>query len=297
MSWSNDSPAPTAVTNAAHLSALEWFMSRAGTEVPWPAPHEGMFLVNKAKGIHKPAQLSYALSVRQSLSGPYADSVSTSKDGTWVVEYNQEGDNPQHFTNQALAKCMADKVPVGVLIQVKPKPGPKYKVLGLGAVTSYMSGRFVIEQYDKDPDSAVGAYVADQDFRATNIEDARKRELRAIAIRRGQPAFRSELLAAYKGRCAISGCSVKAVLEAAHIIAYKGEHTNHVQNGLLLRSDLHTLFDLGLITVDPAAYKVSLAADLSGSQYAGLQGAELLLPDDRAQWPSREALAARLSDR
>lgn len=78
-------------------------------------------------------------------------------------------------------------------------------------------------------------------------EDARQRELRAVFLRRGQEKFRKDLINAYKSRCAVTGCNIVEILEAAHIIPYRGEHTNRCNNGLLLRADIHTLFDLGLL--------------------------------------------------
>lgn len=57
-----------------HRIALEWFATRAGTEHPWPNPlPNGTLLASKAKGIFKPRWTKYALSVRQSLGGPYPD--------------------------------------------------------------------------------------------------------------------------------------------------------------------------------------------------------------------------------
>ncbi len=81
-------------------------------------------------------------------------------------------------------------------------------------------------------------------FDLSEISDARERTLSAIVRRRGQPAFRRRVLAAYNGRCAITRCPLDYVLDAAHIVPYKGPKTHHVGNGLLLRTDLHTLFDL-----------------------------------------------------
>jgi hypothetical protein len=72
-------------------------------------------------------------------------------------------------------------------------------------------------------------------------DDARARVLREVVQRRGQQKFRKALIAAYGGRCAISGCPVTPLLEAAHITPYLGPDTNSITNGLLLRADLHTL--------------------------------------------------------
>lgn len=82
-------------------------------------------------------------------------------------------------------------------------------------------------------------------------KDEREYAYRAIARRRGQATFRSDLLRAFDSTCAVTGCSTNDVLEAAHILPYRGPHTNRTSNGLLLRSDIHTLFDLYLLTVLP----------------------------------------------
>lgn len=87
-------------------------------------------------------------------------------------------------------------------------------------------------------------------FDAKNETDARKRALRAIVLRQGQGTFRRKLLEVYGGTCCITGCAFEQVLEAAHIQPYRGEHTNAVENGLLLRADVHTLFDLYLLWID-----------------------------------------------
>jgi predicted restriction endonuclease len=63
--------------------------------------------------------------------------------------------------------------------------------------------------------------------------------------------FRARLLAAYDNKCCMTGTAATDVLEAAHIQPYSDLGTNSVTNGLLLRSDLHVLFDLFMISVDP----------------------------------------------
>jgi len=80
--------------------------------------------------------------------------------------------------------------------------------------------------------------IEDGTFDPRNDKDARDRAAALIVRRQGQPEFRKKLLRAYNNRCAISGCDCPDTLEAAHIRPYKGKHTNHVKNGILLRSDL-----------------------------------------------------------
>lgn len=127
-------------------------------------------------------------------------------------------------------------------------------------------------------------------FDPTNQEDARERLVAEIVRRRGQPGFRRKLLMLYEGRCAISGCEVEATLEAAHIVPYRGPETNHPANGLLLRADLHMLFDLGLIAVDTATMTVLIAPELEGTWYAQYGDVALRLPQASYGQPSREAL-------
>jgi predicted restriction endonuclease len=96
--------------------------------------------------------------------------------------------------------------------------------------------------------------------------DERDYAQRLIAIRRGQHTFRRGLLGAFDRTCCISGSRVEATLEATHIRPYRGTGSHVAGNGLLLRADLHTLFDLGLVTVLPYG-TVRVAPDLHGSEY------------------------------
>jgi hypothetical protein len=129
------------------------------------------------------------------------------------------------------------------------------------------------------------------DFNPENLTDARERTNRAIIQRQGQSKFRSELLKAYGGQCAITDCDAEAALEAAHIFPYLGTDTNHVKNGLLLRADIHTLFDLYLISIDPDTSKVVVSSTLLNTSYKELNGKSLKPPQDYAASPSPQALA------
>lgn len=124
-------------------------------------------------------------------------------------------------------------------------------------------------------------------------EDGRDWTLREVVARRGQAAFRQKLIDVFQGRCAISGCDVLAVLEAAHITPYLGPATNEVSNGLLLRADLHTLWDLGLIAIDPEALTVWISPAISDAMYRGFHGQAIAMPPPRHLRPSIEALRAQ----
>jgi hypothetical protein len=85
-------------------------------------------------------------------------------------------------------------------------------------------------------------------------------------------------------------CTVLAVLEAAHIKPYQGEDDSHPENGLLLRSDIHTLFDLDLLGIAPDRLQVQLHPCLA-KQYGDLTGTTLGCAPDRR--PSQKALKLR----
>lgn len=127
-------------------------------------------------------------------------------------------------------------------------------------------------------------------FNPENSEDARERIIASIVQRRGQTKFRKRLLEAYNGRCAITDCDAEAALEAAHISPYRGEYTNHASNGLLLRADIHTLFDLYLLSIDPETKKVLVAPSLAKTYYGALADNHLRLPEDEAFTPNKKAL-------
>lgn len=126
--------------------------------------------------------------------------------------------------------------------------------------------------------------ISDGAFDPTDDKDARERVAALIARRQGQPAFRRRLLDAYGNRCAISGCDCADALEAAHIRPYKGKHTNHIKNGILLRSDLHTLFDLGKIRID-SNRRVIVCDELQSTVYKEYSGKQLMLPKHKSDWP------------
>ncbi|MFC3579225.1 HNH endonuclease signature motif containing protein [Sphingomonas hylomeconis] len=282
--------------DGTHREALNWFAERAGQQIDWPKPLNGLFLLNKAKGIHKPAAWKHALSVRQTLNSPYADSeIAQLGDGDWTYDYFQEGPDPaardKDFTNRALMRNIEDGVPVAVVRQIRSKPGARYLVLGLASVVSWKDGYFHLRRY-----RAASAPPPAGEPLPMSLEDARRRIERSIVARQGAGAFRAAAIAAFGGRCAISGYDVVEGLEAAHILPYLGEHTNTLGNSLLLRADLHTLLDRGRITIDPATLIVHLAPELSATCLADLDGVKLALPEPSAAWQEALTLRAGMPD-
>ncbi len=130
-------------------------------------------------------------------------------------------------------------------------------------------------------------------FSLDGLVDERKRRIREVVERRGQSHFRRKLLAAYDSRCAVTSCDAEAALEASHIFAYCGPQSNHPSNGILLRADIHTLFDLDLLGFDPDGMTVIVGDVLRGTAYDELDGKRISLPADPSARPSREALQKR----
>jgi len=172
---------------------------------------------------------------------------------------------------------------------------PRLDLIGRVVAHDPVEGTFemAFNPVSADVDDSVSEHA--QPIRSTI--DARVSAIRSVHVRYGQADFRTALIEAYEGRCAITGCQAKQVLDAAHIKPHMGEYTNRVDNGLLLRTDLHALFDLGLIWIDED-YTVAVSPDLDGTEYDQLNGQKMRMPKQKAHWPHPEHLKdhARFAD-
>ena len=133
--------------------------------------------------------------------------------------------------------------------------------------------------------------IVEAEAEQASIQDINR--LVAIKTRRGQPEFRRALLKAYDGRCCITGCNIEDVLEAAHIISHSEETNYSVTNGLLLRADIHTLFDLHLIGIDERD-RISVSVKLKDSDYQKFDGLSIRLPLEQSKRPKQDFLVRRL---
>lgn len=111
-----------------------------------------------------------------------------------------------------------------------------------------------------------------------------------IAHRRGPSKLRQELLAAYNRQCAISSCNAEPVLEATLLIPNSLHNNFNVSDGLLLRADIHTLFDLYLIAIEPDTMKVLVAPSLQETSYGEFHSQLLQTPILEEFKPNRRAL-------
>lgn len=112
--------------------------------------------------------------------------------------------------------------------------------------------------------------------------------------RLGQGAFRVEVLDAYERRCAITGERTLPVLDAAHIRPFAELGPHRVENGLLLRKDLHALFDAGYVTVS-SEHRLRVSRQIreefeNGRDYYAMEGTQLRRPLPPNPPPSSEYL-------
>jgi putative restriction endonuclease len=118
--------------------------------------------------------------------------------------------------------------------------------------------------------------------------------------RLGQRSFQAVVLDTYGRRCAITGSRIRPVLEAAHVLPLKSGGQHRVDNGLLLRSDIHTLYDNGYVGVD-AKYRLLVSPRLrdefgNGEQLYAMAGEQISVPERRACRPNREFLERHLDE-
>lgn len=113
-----------------------------------------------------------------------------------------------------------------------------------------------------------------------------------IRIRQGQAEFRAKLVEAYGKRCAVTGTLLEPLLEAAHIVPHAEGTDYRVTNGLLLRADIHTLYDLYHLSIDERCV-VHLSRAARQTDYGHLHGKQIRMPAESSKAPSPTNLASR----
>lgn len=110
-------------------------------------------------------------------------------------------------------------------------------------------------EQSNEPLISVMSYVPDElDSRFTSIGN--------VPVRSGQGAFRETLIRFYGCQCQVTGTRALSVLEAAHICGYLGTKDDHPENGLILRCDIHELFDQRLIGINPESLIVRVSESI-----------------------------------
>lgn len=304
------------IVPAKFIPCYEWFQAKAGSMIaclphrmdPEHRPNTPIPL-SRDSGIYIPGRVHvsydggrrYALSIHSSGQGKYEDRKPIPlADGTWILDYAaHEGSDKSQEYNSALINCLNDGIPVGVLY----KEAGGYHVLGLAFVERYNSASrmFTLHGPVSKTNELAGAFATPGFDSLTQNEQSllveydgadERRVVTAQQVRREQQGkFRDSLLEAYAGACAISGTNVSQVLQAAHINPYRGRRSQVTSNGILLRADLHLLYDAHLISVNPDTLSVALAERLAGTEYLRYADKRLRKPERLEQQPNRELLA------
>jgi hypothetical protein len=147
-------------------------------------------------------------------------------------------------------------------LQVHPIPYSKHKQRVQTSVCLANEGTTkILQTWLKKPSSSkLIPALKDVTFKPVEVQQ-----------RQGQPAFRQALLVAYDFKCAVTGCSTRDVLQAAHIIPVHRRGGHSLKNGIILRADLHNLFDRGLLTFDSRS-RALIHASVKEPEYRKLHG-------------------------
>jgi putative restriction endonuclease len=127
------------------------------------------------------------------------------------------------------------------------------------------------------------------------LQSARYGAPQTVLPRLGQGSFRVMVTDAYQRQCAVTHSPILYVLEAAHIKPYQAGGPHALSNGVLLRQDVHTLFDRGYMTITPE-HKIEVSKRIkdefhNGKEYYALHGSEVWLPKGAHLRPESEYLS------
>ena len=254
-------------------------------------------LVNPQRGIFKPQQMRFLLSIKTVFPKPggkvwYDDQREVHRQifqGDEAIDYAFMGQNPDAPDNRWLREAFENQIPVVYFLGIAPG---RYQAL----LPTFISG------WDGD---ALKARVTFGSNAETLIPPADKLErryaLRTVKQRLHQATFRQAVITAYNGRCALSGLPEPLLLDAAHIVADKDEQLGQplVPNGIPLSKIHHAAFDAHLIGIDPD-FRMHVSDRLLGQNdgpmleaLKQLNGRNIRLPGRVKDQPDRERLAVR----
>jgi putative restriction endonuclease len=255
-------------------------------------------LVNPQRGIFKPQQMRFLLSIKTVFPKPggkvwYDDQREVHRqifEGDETIDYAFMGNDPNAADNRWLREAFENLVPVIYFLGIAPG---RYQAM----MPTFISGWDAVVLKAR-----VSFGVSDQDTLAPP-ENALERRyaLRAVKQRLHQASFREAVIAAYDGRCALSRLPEPLLLDAAHIVADKDERFGQpvVPNGIPLSKIHHAAFDSHLIGID-ADYRLHVSARLLGQNdgpmlesLKRLHGGTIHLPNRAKDLPDRDRLAMR----
>lgn len=251
---------------------------------------------NRQRGIFRPKQLrdrsGVALTVQTSFDSPYDDRSDPSSD-RFVYKY--QGDDPDQWDNVALRMARETGRPILYLVAVQPgvyQPiFPTYVVEDVPERLSFMLMA----------DTAGTIQIGPE---ALQLEPLKAYVTREVKTRLHQKRFRYLVLTAYEEQCAMCSLRHEKLLDAAHIIRDKEQHSKpEVPNGLSLCRIHHRAYDVNIVGVDPD-FQLHVRGDvldeIDGPMLKhGLQelhGGRLIPPKRKADQPNRDYLAERFEE-
>ena len=300
------------------LEAWAWYSNKRNETFPRlpigkDAPQGLNIKLARQAGIHSPdySELpskgngctKFVLSVHTG-SNQYDDKdVLHRDDGTWILDYSAhrpgEGRKGTTDFNGILKNNLTHGVPVAVLTK-QSKGG--YFNYGLAFVEQYNSitDSFVLHgPVTPDTERVFSTFDASDNLSETekkilsewdDEEDTRIRVLAERVRRERQGAFRKKILDAYEGHCAVTDINILEVLQAAHIDPYRGRNSQIVTNGILLRADIHLLYDAHLLSIEPDSKRLRLSGRLKASKYKQYEGHIISIPTNIELRPSERLL-------
>ena len=255
-------------------------------------------LINPQRGIFKPQQMRFLLSIKTVFPKPggrvwYDDQREVHRqifEGDETVDYAFMGQDPAAADNRWLWEAYENRIPIIYFLGIAPG---RYQAM----LPTFISG------WDAKALKARLVFGAPDQEALTPPENALERRyaLRAVKQRLHQASFREAVITAYNGRCALSGLPESVLLDAAHIISDKDEKFGQpvVSNGIPLSKIHHAAFDAHLIGIDPD-YRLHVSDRLlvqnDGPMLDALKrlnGGTIHLPGRVKDRPDRDRLAQR----
>ena len=260
--------------------------------------NERIPLINPQRGIFKPRQMQFLLSIKTVFPKPggrvwYDDQRKVHRqifEGDEVVEYAFMGTNPEAADNRWLREAFENQIPVIYFLGIAPG---RYQA---------MMPTYIVGWNAKALKAQVAFGMPDQKM-PTPPQNAIERSyaLRTVKQRLHQGSFREAVINAYGGRCALSKIPEPLLLDAAHIIPDRDEDFGQpvVPNGIPLSKIHHAAFDAHLLGIDPD-YRLHVSDRLLDQNDGPMLDALKLLNDEsiylpkRAEdWPDQDRLALR----
>jgi putative restriction endonuclease len=274
-----------------HLTAKELSpgFNFDGTRIP---------LINPQRGIFKPQQMQYLLSIKTVYPRPgakvwYDDQREVHRqifESVETVEYAFMGTDPNAADNRWLREAFERQIPIIYFLGIAP--GCYQAIL-----PTFIAG------WDPISLKARLTFGEPEETSLVPPQNALERRyaLRTVKQRLHHAAFREAVIAAYGGRCALSWLPEPMLLDAAHIISDSNETSGQpiVPNGIPLSKIHHAAFDAHLIGIDPN-YQVHVSERLLAlhdgpilESLKSLDGNTIHLPTRQSDCPDRDRLAAR----